>query len=418
MRRFLRLVPGEGGAIAADALAELAAIVAAHARVAREHGVVEVHVVGTAAVRAASNRDELCAAVQRACGIDVEILTGEQEAALAFTGALATLASPPAGTIGVIDVGGGSCELVTGTAAEGVTWWRSVADRLRDPGRPPPALRPAGARRARRRPGRDRRGARRRRPARDRPRPRRRRQRHDAGGGQRRRAGAGHHRPHPGRPARPSRRPRRRSGWACTSSACACCRRGCWRSRRPGRPSARRPCRSRAGACARASSCAHSAVVVEWLANGQSRVTSPACTPISATAKRPRGRSPSARRSSSSTPKASSTPPRSSASTTCASPAGGCARCSRSTSRASRARRCATSSTTSRPWPTRSASAAIPTCTWPSSRSSPPRSRRPTAPASRSSPSACAPSRTRATRRSPAPWPPSSRPTCAVASPR
>jgi exopolyphosphatase/guanosine-5'-triphosphate,3'-diphosphate pyrophosphatase len=127
VRRFLRLVPGEGGAIAADALAELAAIVAAHARTAREHGVVELHVVGTAAVRAASNRDELCAAVQRACGIDVEILTGEQEAALAFTGALATLASPPAGTIGVIDVGGGSCELVTGTAAEGVTWWRSVA---------------------------------------------------------------------------------------------------------------------------------------------------------------------------------------------------------------------------------------------------------------------------------------------------
>src|SRR6478672_6590835 len=117
VRRFLRLVPGEGGAIAADALAELAAIVAAHARTAREHGVVELHVVGTAAVRAASNRDELCAAVQRACGIDVEILTGEQ----------ATLASPPAGTIGVIDVGGGSCELVTGTAAEGVTWWRSVA---------------------------------------------------------------------------------------------------------------------------------------------------------------------------------------------------------------------------------------------------------------------------------------------------
>jgi exopolyphosphatase/guanosine-5'-triphosphate,3'-diphosphate pyrophosphatase len=126
VRRFLPLVPDEGGEIPAASVAALAAIVSAHARVAHEHGVGQVHVVGTAAVRAASNRDELCAAVHSACGIPVEVLTGEQEAQLAFTGALATLASPPAGAIGVIDVGGGSCELVTGTIADGVTWWRSV----------------------------------------------------------------------------------------------------------------------------------------------------------------------------------------------------------------------------------------------------------------------------------------------------
>ena len=126
VRRFLRLVPDEGGQIPSEAVAALAAIVAALARVARQHAVSEVHVVGTAAIRAASNRDELCAAVHSACGIHVEVLTGEQEAQLAFSGALATLATPPAGAIGVIDVGGGSCELVTGTIADGVTWWRSV----------------------------------------------------------------------------------------------------------------------------------------------------------------------------------------------------------------------------------------------------------------------------------------------------
>ena len=126
VRRFLRLVPDEGGEIPSEAVAALAAIVAAHARVARQHAVSEVRVVGTAAIRAASNREELCAAVHSACGIHVEVLTGEQEAQLAFTGALATLATPPAGAIGVIDVGGGSCELVTGTIADGVTWWRSV----------------------------------------------------------------------------------------------------------------------------------------------------------------------------------------------------------------------------------------------------------------------------------------------------
>src|SRR3954447_8753458 len=126
VRRFLRLVPDESGQIPPEPVAALAAIVAAHTRTAQRHGASDVHVVGTAAIRAASNRDELCAAVHSACGIQVEILSGEQEAELAFAGALATLATPPAGAIGVIDVGGGSCELVTGTVADGVTWWRSM----------------------------------------------------------------------------------------------------------------------------------------------------------------------------------------------------------------------------------------------------------------------------------------------------
>ena len=126
VRRFLHLAPGDDGAIPADAVAALAATVAAHVRLAREHAVHEVRVVGTAAIRGARNRDDLCAAVQRAAGVRVEVLTGEQEAALAFAGALATLTHPPAGPIGVIDVGGGSSELVTGTAEGGVMWWTSL----------------------------------------------------------------------------------------------------------------------------------------------------------------------------------------------------------------------------------------------------------------------------------------------------
>ena len=126
VRRFLRLVPGDDGAIPAEAVAELAAIVAAHVRRAHQHGVSEVRAVGTEAIRGARNRDDLCAAVLRAAGVHVEVLSEEQEAALAFAGALATLGTPPAGTIGVIDVGGGSSELVTGTARDGVTWWTSL----------------------------------------------------------------------------------------------------------------------------------------------------------------------------------------------------------------------------------------------------------------------------------------------------
>jgi exopolyphosphatase/guanosine-5'-triphosphate,3'-diphosphate pyrophosphatase len=126
VRRFLRLVPGGDGAIPAEAVAELGSIVAAHVRLAAEHGVHELRAVGTAAIRDARNRDELCAAVHRAAGVPVEVLTAEQEAALAFAGALDTLSTPPARPIGVIDVGGGSSELVTGTAQDGVTWWTSL----------------------------------------------------------------------------------------------------------------------------------------------------------------------------------------------------------------------------------------------------------------------------------------------------
>ena len=126
VRRFARLTADLDGAIPPATVTRLAALVAEHVRLAREHGAEQVRAVATAAIRAAPNRDELCRAVQRAAGVEVEVLSGEQEAALAFTGALATLATPPPGAIGVIDVGGGSCELVTGTVADGVTWWRSV----------------------------------------------------------------------------------------------------------------------------------------------------------------------------------------------------------------------------------------------------------------------------------------------------
>ena len=126
VRRFMRLTTAPDGAIPAATIAHVAELVAAHVLMAREHGAEQVRAVATAAIRAAPNRDELCRAVQRAAGVEVEILSGEQEAALAFAGALASLERPPGGLIGVIDVGGGSSELVTGTARDGVTWWTSL----------------------------------------------------------------------------------------------------------------------------------------------------------------------------------------------------------------------------------------------------------------------------------------------------
>jgi exopolyphosphatase/guanosine-5'-triphosphate,3'-diphosphate pyrophosphatase len=110
------------GAIGARKVAEVAAVVARQVLLAREHGVRAPRIVATSAVREAPNAAALTAAVAAACGISPEILCGADEARLAFAGAIGMLASRPAGSLGVVDVGGGSTEIVVGTAAGGVTW--------------------------------------------------------------------------------------------------------------------------------------------------------------------------------------------------------------------------------------------------------------------------------------------------------
>jgi exopolyphosphatase/guanosine-5'-triphosphate,3'-diphosphate pyrophosphatase len=94
---------------------------------AHELGVAEVRAVGTAAIRRAANRRQFVDAVREATGLSVEILSGEEEARLAFQGAAGTLEHPPSGDLAVIDVGGGSSELVVGAVPDGIRWWRSLA---------------------------------------------------------------------------------------------------------------------------------------------------------------------------------------------------------------------------------------------------------------------------------------------------
>jgi exopolyphosphatase/guanosine-5'-triphosphate,3'-diphosphate pyrophosphatase len=120
-RVFTRL-RGFEGAIPPENVAELAATVASQVRLARESGAGAIRAVATAAVRSAPNRDELCAAVQAAGGVPVSVLSGEDEARLAFLGATRMLRHAPEGMVAVVDVGGGSTELVCGTLAEGVAW--------------------------------------------------------------------------------------------------------------------------------------------------------------------------------------------------------------------------------------------------------------------------------------------------------
>ena len=115
------------GTIDPAKIGEVVDVVAAQLQCARELGAVDVRAVGTAAIRRAGNGPELAEAIERSCGLHVDILGGEQEARFAFVGAARTLDHVPAGALGVVDVGGGSSELVVGTAPDHVSWWTSFA---------------------------------------------------------------------------------------------------------------------------------------------------------------------------------------------------------------------------------------------------------------------------------------------------
>ena len=81
-------------------------------RRARALHAARIRVAATSAVRDASNRDDLERAVREHAGSDLEVITGEQEAALSFLGATRDLDAPP--PFLVLDIGGGSTEFVVG----------------------------------------------------------------------------------------------------------------------------------------------------------------------------------------------------------------------------------------------------------------------------------------------------------------
>ncbi len=113
------------GRIPEEKIEETAEVVATQARLARELGAEDIAVVATAAVRSAKNREEFGAAVEAESGLPVRVLSGHEEARLAFLGATRTFSGPLDGSIAVVDVGGGSTEVVIGTLAEGATWEES-----------------------------------------------------------------------------------------------------------------------------------------------------------------------------------------------------------------------------------------------------------------------------------------------------
>jgi exopolyphosphatase / guanosine-5'-triphosphate,3'-diphosphate pyrophosphatase len=116
---------GEDGTISAGKAAEVCEVVATQVRLARELGAETIRAVATAAVREASNGAEVAAQIGDAAGVPVEILSDEEEGRLSFIGATKTLGHPVEGTVAVVDVGGGSTEVILGSVPGGVEQVRS-----------------------------------------------------------------------------------------------------------------------------------------------------------------------------------------------------------------------------------------------------------------------------------------------------
>lgn len=115
----------QDGSVSSEKAAEVAEVVATQVRLAQELGAEAVRTVATAAIRESDNRAEVVAEIERVAGVRVDVLSEQEEGRLAFIGATKTLGHPVPGDIGVVDVGGGSSEIVIGTVAEGARWVKS-----------------------------------------------------------------------------------------------------------------------------------------------------------------------------------------------------------------------------------------------------------------------------------------------------
>ena len=106
-------------AAAAKAVRKLAAV-------ARKQGVESLDVFVTAPGRQSGNGHKLLAALTRAAGAPVRVLTTEEEGRLAYGGAVATAPMDLPGTIAVCDVGGASTEIAVGSPGDVPGWVCSV----------------------------------------------------------------------------------------------------------------------------------------------------------------------------------------------------------------------------------------------------------------------------------------------------
>ncbi|MER7637599.1 Ppx/GppA phosphatase family protein [Streptomyces sp. NPDC126522] len=122
-RRMTIVRLGQGvdktGRLAPEALERTFAACRDYAAIIKELGAERLRFVATSASRDASNRDDFVRGVMDILGVEPEVITGDEEAELSFTGATRELTGRDelARPYLVVDIGGGSTEFVVGDDA-------------------------------------------------------------------------------------------------------------------------------------------------------------------------------------------------------------------------------------------------------------------------------------------------------------
>ena len=117
--RIVRLGQGVDatGRLADEALVRAFAAIDEYAAILDSHDVSRVRFCATSATRDSSNADVFREGVHARLGVWPEVLSGSEEAALAYDGAVRNLRTPPELPVLVVDIGGGSTELILGDAS-------------------------------------------------------------------------------------------------------------------------------------------------------------------------------------------------------------------------------------------------------------------------------------------------------------
>lgn len=117
--------PGEGvwetGAMAPVVVGRLTKTLQEYASICRRAGVGHLRAVATSALREARNRDDVVARVREAAGIELEVVSGKEEARLICLGVLRGM--PASSRTLLFDIGGGSTEVGRATGEEPVELW-------------------------------------------------------------------------------------------------------------------------------------------------------------------------------------------------------------------------------------------------------------------------------------------------------
>lgn len=114
--RMVRLGQGVDttGVLDDEALARTFVAIDEYAALVEQHSVTRLRFCATSATRDARNAQVFTDGVRARLGVEPEVLSGDQEADLVFEGAVGHLRGPVAEPVLVVDIGGGSTELVLG----------------------------------------------------------------------------------------------------------------------------------------------------------------------------------------------------------------------------------------------------------------------------------------------------------------